>query len=273
MTETQTTCIRGCTTPRRHVFVEDQGRGCDDECRGCLPREAEYGGLCFHCHKRLRRMLEEAPGQHAILHADIPPSFAQHLHAETTARLRTGWRTDTAQPIPNGLFAAAVGGAAQESEPIRIACLDVAQALADWLSQLVERLCDDYAMTGPARMLNGPESDPTRCGHPPWRFEVTTAAPWLVDQLIRIESYPSVGDDFEALRTLMAQAHALRPWRDQVSRIPGIPCPHCHRPTLVRYGGEEDVECQTSWCQSVFTPARYGLWVRMLAQERAREGA
>ncbi len=263
-----TDCIRGCTAPRRHVFVESEGRTCGEDCSGCLPREAEYGQVCFHCHKRLKRMLTEAPGQHAVLCADVAPSFAQHLHAETQARIRTSWRTDTDQRYPDGLFASAQGGAPQESEPIRLACLEVAQELADWLSQLVERLCDDYGMTGPERMLNGAEQDPARCGHPTWRFEVTTASAWLVEQIGRLEFYDSVGDDFEDLSMLMARAHALRPWREQVARIPGVPCPNCHRPTLVRYGGEVDVECQTRYCQSIFTPERYGLWVRMLHEER-----
>lgn len=261
-------CVRGCTAPRRHVFTEGTGRACGEDCTGCLPRSAEYGRLCFDCHKRLKRMLTEAPGQHAILVADVAPSFAQHLHAETQARIRTQWRTDTSQPYPDGLYANPQGGSPQESEPLRVACLDHAQQLSDWLSSYVERVCDDYAMVGPTKALNGPESDPTRCAHPTWRFKVTTACAWLLEQIERLEWYDAVGDDFEELNSIMGQAHALRPWRDQVARIPGVPCPNCHRTTLVRYGGEEDVECQTKWCESVFTPARYGVWVRMLAQDR-----
>jgi hypothetical protein len=260
-------CSRGCTAPRRHVFVEGQGRACGDDCTGCLPRQAEYGHLCFDCHKRLKRMFTEAPGQHAVLEADVAPSFAQHLHAETQAKITTMWRTSTMQDDASGLYAHPQGASGQESEPIRLACLDVAQELSDWLSQLVERLCDDYAMTGPPRSLNGPESDPQRCGHPPFRFEVVTASEWLVEQIGRVEYYPGIADDFEDLRMLMAQAHALRPWREQVARIPGVPCPNCHRTTLVRYGGEVDVECQTKWCGSVFEPERYGVWVRMLHEE------
>ena len=267
MSDTTAPCIRGCTAPRRHIFTEGQGRTCGEDCTGCLPRPAEYGPLCFDCHKRLKRMLTEAPGQHAILTADLAPSFAQRLHAETEAKIRTAWRTSTDQTDPSGLYAKPSGGSAQESEPVRLACLDVAQELSDWLSQLVERLCDDYGMSGPPPALNGPERDPRRCGHATWRFEVATACAWLVEQIGRLEWYDCVGDDVEALRTVMGQAHALRPWRDQVARIPGVPCPNCHRATLVRYSGEEDVECQTSWCQSVFTPQRYGIWVRMLVQE------
>ena len=153
---------------------------------------------------------------------------------------------------------------------MRVECADLAQELADWLSQLVERLCDDYALTGPERMLSGPESDPRRCGHPPWRFAVATACEWLRgrDMTLRVESVDRIADDYEELRMLMARAHALRPWREEATRLPGITCPHCQRASLVRYGGREDVECQTPWCRSIYPWERYAVWVRRIATEK-----
>lgn len=264
-------CIRGCLTPRRHVFTEGEGRTCAEDCRGCLPRPAEHGRLCFACHRRWDVMLSEAPGQHAILLADIAPAYTRQLTAETTARVGHH-RLEDGETWPSGLYAKASGSAPQESAPMRVECADLAQELADWLSQLVERLCDDYALTGPERMLSGPESDPRRCGHPPWRFAVATACEWLRgrDMTLRVESVDRIADDYEELRMLMARAHALRPWREEATRLPGITCPHCQRASLVRYGGREDVECQTPWCRSIYPWERYAVWVRRIATEKVR---
>ena len=48
-------CIRACIAPRRHVFVDGEGRACPDDCPGCLPRLAEYGHLCHAC--RIKELL------------------------------------------------------------------------------------------------------------------------------------------------------------------------------------------------------------------------
>lgn len=256
-------CIRGCLTPRRHIFVDGVGRECDEFCGGCLPREAEYGHLCFHCHKRLKRDLELVPGQVAILKADLPPSVALSFTMPTEAKVGPVWRTDTDQSM-TAMYARPNMASPQESEPIRLACLDLAQQVEDWMSAMVERLVDDYGMSGPDRKLAPVERDPARCGHPPYRFEVTTASAWLVEQIERVEWYESVGDDAEDLSMLLAQAHALRPWREQATRIPGIPCPNCQREALVQFAGESDVECLNPRCKSIFDPDRYGIWTRIL---------
>lgn len=262
-------CIRACIAPRRHVFTEGEGRACTEDCPGCLPRKAEYGHLCHACHKRLDQSLRDAPGQVAILLADLAPAYARQLTAETMARVGAH-SMSAGDTWPSGLYAKA-SASPQEGEALRLAHLDLAQELADWISTLVERLCEDHGMTGPPRLLNGPESDPRRCGHPPWRFDVATACAWLRERdiLHRVEMYLRVGDDFEELRELMGRAHALRPWREEMARLPGISCPNCHHTSLVRYGGEEDVECQTPWCRSVFEWDRYAIWVRRITAEKS----
>ena len=84
---TESPCIRACIAPRRHVFTEGEGRACTEDCPGCLPRKAEYGHLCHACHKRLDQSLRDAPGQVAILLADLAPAYARQLTAETMARV------------------------------------------------------------------------------------------------------------------------------------------------------------------------------------------
>lgn len=273
-------CIRGCTRPRRHLSA------CagDDECRGCLPREAEYGLLCFGCHKRLTNMLRDAPGQHSMLLATAAASTEQALTQETTAKIGDGWRLDS-DARHQGPYARTSTISAPSSEPVRLAALSAAQDLADWLSEMVERLVDDYAMRGPEQLLSMAErEDPRRKVwrealdayvwiDPPLRFEVHTAAGWLTANIERIEHSETVGDDLEALAELMGQAHALAPWREQVARLHGIPCPSCHRTALVRFGGEVDVQCVTPWCHEVIPPQRYGIWVRMLADEQREASA
>src|SRR3712207_2539379 len=57
MTETTRACVRGCSLHGRHLTdCEDR-----DACRGCLPRRAQHGNLCWPCHRRFELMLTDAP--------------------------------------------------------------------------------------------------------------------------------------------------------------------------------------------------------------------
>jgi hypothetical protein len=56
VSQTTEACIRGCSLYNQHL-VECM----DDMCRGCLPRRAEHGHLCYPCHRRFELMLTDAP--------------------------------------------------------------------------------------------------------------------------------------------------------------------------------------------------------------------
>jgi len=287
-----THCTRGCTRARQHVS------DCpDEECRGCLPREAEYGLLCFPCHSRLRNLLRALAVQHDLLLATAGKSNEQVLTVETIAKTHQPPRTSSDGKFP-APYARTTTIAMSQSEPVRLAALDAAQELADWLSQVVEMVVQTHDLRGPRRLTT--KADPRQwkwhpisddggvsdydpivthrderevmrgqyiLTDPPACFEVHTAADFLLAWLDRFEAMEVVGDEMEAFGKVMSQAHALAPWREQATRLPGIPCPGCQRLSLMRFGGDEDVQCTTPYCREVITPGRYLIWTRMLADE------
>lgn len=288
-------CIRGCTQSRHHL-----DECADDECYGCLPRLAEHGHLCHSCHRRLRNLVRSIAVQHDLLRVTAGEVAPQSLTAETQAKIRTMPRTDSTAAYPSGLYAKQTALSASESEPVRVAAHDAARELADWLSQVVDTVASAHHAKGPARLASAGDArewkwhpvtetgavsdfDPlVRIGHgreaqwgqylltdPPAAYAVREAADWLYAWLDRLEALDVVGDETEHLGELMSRCHALAPWREQATRVPGIPCPGCNRLSLMRFGGDEDVQCTTPYCREVVSPARYAIWVRMLAE---REG-
>lgn len=274
-------CIRGCTRARQHATdCEDQ-----EVCRGCLPRSAEYGLLCETCHLRLSSSLAEVPGQYALLLATSTPSQELNVRPQPRYGRPDYWRTDSDAErfmYVTGNYA----GAPQEGEPVRIACHDTAEALANLLAEWVESVCEAHAAIGPKVLASGYERDggkrlvyrPANAYRevesyewvdPPVRFEVGAAARWLRNNLSRLEELEPIGDMVEALNEVMGRAHALAPWREQSRRIGGIPCPECHRPTLRQYAGRDTVTCTTTWCKVEIAQERYLIWARIYEEEQA----
>lgn len=294
MTETTSACIRGCAMPRQHL-----GECVDEDCRGCLPRRAEHGHLCRSCHLRLRNLVRSIWVQWALLEVTAGAMSPQALTAETQAKTHQKPRTSSDAPHPSGLYARQVAASASESEPVRVAALDAAQELSDWLSCVVDMVCSAHGTKGPARLTTGGDArqwkwhpladdgaasdfDPiVKHGSgpdvmrgqyiltdPPARFAVRPASDWLSAWLDRFESLEVVGDEMEAFGEIMSRCHALAPWREAATRLPGIPCPSCSRASLMRFSGDEDVQCTTPYCRELIPPGRYAIWVRMLADER-----
>ena len=264
MTET-TPCVRGCTLPRQHVTdCEDR-----DTCRGCLPRTVHRSGvhLCEPCHLRLSTSLAEVPGQHDLLLSTTAPSQEMRVRPQPRHGRPDYWPTESEAAryiYSHGTTASAP----QEGEPVRIACLDTAQALSDLMSEWVVWVCDAHGRTGPRRLTTRAEDEGrARWTDPPPTIDVWTAVRWLRASLEWVESLPAIGDMMEDLRELMGQAHALAPWREQVRRIDGIPCPSCHRHTLRQYGGRDTVTCVTPWCREEIPQERYLIWARIYEEE------
>lgn len=240
-------CSRGCTVARRHLAAcEDQ-----EACRGCQPRSAEFGALCYGCHKRLLNLLEVAGGQVILLDVMAGLRGEVELTAMTTAKIRTTWRTSTDQDF-RYLYAKPAMVSHQSSEPLRVACMDSAQEITDRLSLWVMHLVNDYLAPDPEE-------------------GVEAMAGFLVRHIERLEAREAIGDELEKWCEIMSQAHSLAPWREQVARLHGIPCPECHATTLVMFGGDSDVTCLR--CKAAMSSDRYGLWTRMLADEHRKAGA
>jgi hypothetical protein len=82
---------------------------------------------------------------------------------------------------------------------------------------------------------------------------------------IRIEASDFTKDLWEELAHVTSEAHALAPWRPELRRVEGIPCPECHNCALVIFGGEEDVSCLE--CRLIIPKERYLIWTRIAAAE------
>lgn len=262
-TEGHRTCATGCVRARRHV-----SDCAGDPCRGCEPRRAEHGWLCYGCHKRLVRMLREIPGQVALLLAMADARGEHELTAPTTARLSAaGPRLTTARDV-RPLYARRSTLVAGPSEPIRLACLDVAREVEDWLMLLTCRIVEDH-------QVRGPEID-TIDAYAAWLEARPGVVEWrddVADRVFAPGNYAPDGQPIgaQSLASIMSRAHSLAPWRESVARLRGIPCEECHATTLVRYGGDEDVTCVR--CNVMIPPARYAIWTRMLAEEHRAKGA
>ena len=273
MEHTTAPCVRGCTLPRQHL-TDCEGA---ETCRGCLPRTVHRLDvhLCEPCHLRLSSSLAEVPGQHDLLLGSTAPSQEMRVRPQPRHGRPDYWPTES--EAARYIYAHGVTPSApQEGEPVRIACLDTAQELADLMSEWVEWVCDAHDRLGPDRLATQAGRDGRRVRkavrpevaeyqwvEPPESFDVWTAVRWLRANLEWLERLEAIGDMMEDLRELMGRAHALAPWREQVKRIDGIPCPRCHRHTLRQYGGRDTVTCTTPWCREEIPQGRYLLWARI----------
>lgn len=264
-----TACIRGCTQRRQHAD------GCDqDQCRGCLPEPAEFGRLCYTCHSTLRDLLRDAAGQVSLLHAVLDPSDQWALTVPTEYR-PGGPRLDSDATEWIGIAHRKAQTA--EGEPLRIDCIDTAQAIQDTLSQWVEALAEQVgASPKPLMVWRERRSWSESIGayldaDPPARFDVTTAADWLRRNLAALESQEWIGDDLEDWMDLMSKAHALCPWRPAAVHIPGVPCPSCQMCHMVLPGGMSDVQCRE--CRRRYPYDRWAIWVALVAEERGTKVA
>ncbi len=202
-------------------------------------------------------------------------------------------RTDDSQPHYIGVAKGVPS--ADAVEPIRLPALDAARELEDLISQMVERLAEDYQITAPEALRNAADDMrrkrwfPTfsvgtprleyerivshlrrsqrqgreravRMGRPAAQYEVRTGAAWLRGHLLRLEHQDGIGDDLESRRRRWSGALA-RTVAASVVAPAWHPCPECKRMSLVLYGGMEDVVCEA--CNAVLPWSRYAVWVAM----------
>ena len=214
-------CVRDCKTPRRHLTE------CADQstCRGCLPRHAQHGDLCWPCHRRLELMLTDFPALHSWVSVHLPAGSKPRPRSAGRIRHTKG---DPPLPIDLDIF--------EMSETI-IASLN------GWVTLLVE----DTSLTGPEHR------------------DIDHLAGYLLTHLTAVENQPWVEAAWEEFAYVTSQAHALAPWRPEMRRCTGIPCPECQASALAVFGGQDDVQCLE--CRTLIPQDRYNLWTRMLTDE------
>lgn len=215
------TCVRGCRMPRRH-HADCQDR---TTCKGCLPRPAAHGDLCWPCHRRLELVLTDMPALHAWVSVHLPAG--SRPKPREAARIR---RTKGEPPLP-----------------IDLDVLDMSEQIVASLVGWTDLLVEDTDLTGPEDR------------------DVKALAGYLVTHQATVETMPWLEACWEEFVYVTSQAHALAPWRPEMRRCKGIPCPECQATALAFFGGQEDVQCLE--CRTLIPQQRYNLWTRMLADE------
>lgn len=227
-----TDCVRGCRRGGHH-----RSECTASNCIGCAPRQAHIGLLCLTCFERLRLMLV---GVEADERGEPAPGLVEVQHWLLTNLDRTTNAAATDDQVRHTKAEA-------PPIPIRVDILDLIGETAAVTRSWTTMAADDAN-------LHGPESS-----------SVHSSVGFLATHLERIAAADWVRDLWDELADLSSRAHALAPWRREVRRCPGIPCPDCQRPALVVFGGDDVVSCQS--CRAVFDRGRYEIWTRILIED------
>lgn len=159
--------------------------------------------------------------------------LATHLPRGTTRRMKEQYRKPVKAEAP--------------PIPIDLDVLDTGETIYACISGWVEALVERTSLTGPED-----RSLPGLCRY-------------LLTHLTAVECQPFTADLWDELAWITSQAHALAPWRPEVRRLEGIPCPECHVAALVIYGGDVDATCQE--CRHMIPESIYPLWTKVAARE------
>ena len=246
------TCVRGCVAAGRHRTgcancaccchtggaygpPCDVAGGCysihEQACRGCLPRPARHGRLCSGCHTRMADWFgAREPDVHGM--AWVLGWLSRNVAPGASTRESDGSRSLKHPEAP---------------APVNLNAIVVRDELLSSLAGWVECACDQLGMAGPRQRT------------------LVSAIEWLAAQLERIEGTDFVGPMWDELSELMSRAHAAAPWRASPRLLVGVPCPGCHRRTMVIYGGEIDAQCRV--CRTVIPSHTYGIWIKIVTRE------
>lgn len=231
---TSETCVRGCTRGGMHHGRcgdgPDHPDHPDTDCRGCIPRSATDGHLCWPCYRRLTLMLTDFPVIDEWLTVTAARTSTSALREDH--EMRRGGEDDGAPA------------------PVDLAAIDHCDTLRIGLSGWVDVLVDHTVLVGPDVRT------------------VTSCSGYLLTHLDRVADQDWVDALWLDLADLTSTAHGIAPWRPTAQRVPHVPCPECQRVALVIFGGDEDVTCTA--CHTMIPPSRYGIWVRMLDEEHRR---
>ena len=111
---------------RQHLDECDGTTTLGRECRGCLPRRAEYGLLCHTCHRRLELVLTDAP-------------------------VIDRWLTGNLAPHDSGINenGKVQGGGDGSPAPLSVEILTQRNLMRDQLTEWVDDWCEQRTLVGP----------------------------------------------------------------------------------------------------------------------------
>jgi len=225
VTETPT-CATGCTYRGRHTTDCACTTDCTDHpdhCRGCLPRRADIGHLCQHCHDRTLDAL------HAI------PELTVHAASRTDGRLNLPSR-----PRADGIHTRPT------TTPSPSPAWDTADDAITWAWRWAEAAADHLHQHGPLHVTNA--------GLPP--RNLGACCRYLaahLDQLAAWDAGPDLASEARALARALERVSG----RDDLTHRLKTVCPSCGRRTLAREDGAGQVTCRNRDCQRVWRDGEY----------------
>lgn len=251
-------CISGCTVRGDHRTTCETRDAKVDPCKGCLPRDAEFGRLCGWCWQRLNADVVDTPALVRYLWA------LAHSGETATVELKIHGGDLSEQGVIHGAVDAFDG---------------LHACLASWAHLILEEHPDGARMAGPdergvrstgwspAKVLAIDElAEPYYVGPTVAGVREPEATsrlvrwllpmlPWCAQQVWAAEMRREVAD---VVRTTAARF----PVTERTRAIPGVTCPVCERvslvfdpPTVERHSAQ--VDCTTRGCGVVFTQEEF----------------
>jgi hypothetical protein len=265
-------CATGCTSLGRHLSSCDSP---DDQCRGCMPREAVDGLLCARCWGNLQRDVRTAPSIVDWIREHVIPSGQQALMQESTVKIR-GPRTDSEGAFYIGL--ASPGHSAEGREPLHASAVDDADELhaelASWALLILEQhpsALNPRRPIGQRRNHAGevvgimPDSDAT-----------TSVCKFLVTHLEWAAEQEWIGDMVTEIGKLVRTFLARYPQAERSRYLQDVRCPACERTSMTytppAWAGQDTlVQCDHHACGCIVPEKNFGLFMAMIAEDKKRE--
>jgi hypothetical protein len=239
-------CATGCTSLGRHLSHCDSP---DDQCRGCMPREAVDGLLCARCWGNLQRDVRTAPSIVDWIREHVEPSAQWGERVNSREIDAPAPLTVTAVDDADGLHSMLASWALLilEEHP---SALSRPKLERQWRTQdgtVVGLLPDSSATTGLCRFIDR---------HAEWASE----QPWVGEMVTEIG---------RVVRTLLARY----PQAERARHMPQVLCPACGRSSMVYFppawvGSQVLVQCEHASCGEKVPEDRYGHFMRLVEQQR-----
>lgn len=242
-------CATGCTIRREHHT------GCDQAtCGGCAPRPAEYGTLCLSCHGRLARDLTQAPALVAYLRGMLIPGRAPDQ--------------------------ARISGTREQPSVLNLGAVDGADAIHAQLCSWVLLVLEEHPGNLHGPPLTGSwmtrTEQPIVAGLKPdaGSTPTTTVTRWLLAHQEWIEGREWAHVMVTELGGTVGTLRARFPDHEGVTPIRDTRCPECDRLSLSyhppgHYLARMVVQCDHHDCGAIIPETSWGLFARILGEERA----